>query len=75
MTNELDQFEPGEDVTDEFEIPPPEKRGIVISIRLSVAEARLLAELAAGNGQTVSEASRAALLGFLKSSKRKPSQE
>jgi hypothetical protein len=75
MTNELDQFEPGEDVTDEFEIPPPEERGIVISIRLSLAEARRLTELAAENGQTLSETSRAALLGFLKSPRRKPSRK
>ena len=34
-----DEFEAGEDVTDQFEVTPRDKRGIVISFRVNLDEA------------------------------------
>jgi hypothetical protein len=64
MSRELDDYEPGEDVTEEFE-PTRRPAGIVVSVRLGAEDAEKLVELAEESGRTVSQVARQAIRAFV----------
>ena len=65
MTSNLnDDYEPGEDVTEEFE-SPPQPAGIVVSARLAPEDSAKLIDLAEQTDRTVSQIARLAIRGFL----------
>jgi hypothetical protein len=64
MSNDLDQFDPGEDVTDEFDAPR-RPTGMVVSVRIGPEESEKLINLAEESGRTVSQVARQAIRSFL----------
>jgi len=64
MSKELDQYEAGEDVTEEFDTPR-RPAGIVVSVRLGSEDAVKLVDLAEETGRTVSQLARQAIRSFL----------
>jgi hypothetical protein len=62
--SEIDDFQPGEDVTDSFE-EPRRPSGIVVSVRLAPQDADRLIDLAEETGRTVSQIARQAIRSFL----------
>lgn len=59
-----DQFEPGEDVTDEFDVTR-KPTGMVVSVRLAPEDANRLSARAEETGMTVSQLARQAIRSFL----------
>ena len=64
MNNDVDQFEPGEDVTGEFDVPR-RPAGMVVSVRIGPEESEKLLSLAEESGRTVSQVARQAIRSFL----------
>jgi hypothetical protein len=69
MTNEPEDFEAGEDVTDDFDAPQ-RPAGMVVSVRIAPQDAERLVDLAETSGHTVSQIARQAIRSFLSSSGR-----
>lgn len=60
-----EEFELGEDITEQFEAPKRSRSGIVVSVRLEPDDADRLTELAEATGRTVSQVARAAIHDYL----------
>jgi len=72
MTKELDdEFQPDEDVTEEFE-KPRRSGGMVVSTRIDAEDADKLVALAEESGRTVSQVARQAIRAFVAFGTRRP---
>jgi hypothetical protein len=69
VSNEPDQFEAGEDVTESFE--RSRHSGMVVSVRLPAEDSDKLIDLAEETGRTVSQVARQAIRSFLAGGGRK----
>jgi predicted transcriptional regulator len=74
MTNRPEDFEAGDDVTEEFETPR-RPFGMVVSVRIGPEESAKLIDLAEETGRTVSQVARQAIRSFLALGKQKESAE
>ncbi len=68
MTDSLEDFDPGEDVTDQFVIQ--RKPGMVVSVRLDAQDSQKLLTYADETGYTVSQIARQAIHSFFSSTRR-----
>jgi hypothetical protein len=66
MSNEPDDFEAGDDVTDDFDAPR-RPSGMVVSVRIAPEDSERLISLAEASGHTVSQIARQAIRSFLAS--------